>query len=351
MKKILNVWDFGAIGDGVADDTQAIQKAIDQAYENGATVFIPQGTYACSTLKLKPHVGLKGDPTWGYRDFGGSILQLISEDAKCLIDLTGAYGATLNGLCLDGKRLGRGVHGVMINKPDYGSQEDTPRIERCRISRFTGDGIHLKRIWCFSVRHCMVSYNRGSGLWVQGWDGFILDNWLSGNRGAGYCAIEENASVTMTGNRIEWNALGGIVIYSGNHYNLTGNYIDRSGGAAISLLPREGHWSNIFSITGNVIYRSGAPNWRSLEKYESTHLRFQKVQGLVCSGNAMNIGRDDGARGAWSPDYAIVYGELKDSIIKDNVMHNGALKELMVDLGSHQGQVIVKDNIGSIQDI
>ena len=75
------------------------------------------------------------------------------------------------------------IHGVMIDKSEYGSQEDTPFIERCRISNFTGDGIHLNRIWLFSVRHCMVSKNQKNGLWVRGWDGFVLDNWFSGNKG------------------------------------------------------------------------------------------------------------------------------------------------------------------------
>ncbi len=35
-------------------------------------------------------------------------------------------------------------------------------------------------------------------------------------------------------------------------------------------------------------------------------------------------------------------------VIKDNVMHNGATKELLVDLGEHGEGVIVKDNPGCI---
>ena len=108
MDKLINVYEFGAAGDGNTDDTPAIQKAIDAAAEKGATVYIPQGTFVCSTLKLKPHVGLKGDPTWSYRSSGGPILQLSPENAGCLLDLTGAYGAALNGLCLDGGKLGNG---------------------------------------------------------------------------------------------------------------------------------------------------------------------------------------------------------------------------------------------------
>lgn len=345
---MLNVRDFGAAGDGSADDTAAIQKAVDKAAETRATVFVPDGVFQTSTIRLRSYVGLLGNPTWSYRAFGGSILRLADPSARCLLDLTGAVGVTVNGLCLDGAKLGDSIHGLLFDKPDYGKEEDAPRIERCRISEFTGDGVRLGRIWCFSIRGCMVSHNKGTGLWVRGWDGFVLDNWLSGNRGAGYGAFEENASITMTGNRIEWNALGGIVVHGGSHYNVTGNYIDRSGGPGIALLARNGNGCRIFSIVGNVIYRSGAPNWRALGEHESCHVRFDSSRGLVFSGNSLNVGRDDGGKGAWSPKHAMIFGGLADSVIKDNVMHQAAIESLVLDLGGHGENVVVKDNVGSV---
>jgi hypothetical protein len=343
-----NVRTFGAVGDGSTDDTDAIRSAVAEAAKSQATVYIPPGVYLTSTIQLPPHTGLAGNPTWSFRDSGGSILRLIDDSAGCLIDLTGAYGATINGLCIEGADLGEGIHGISIDKPDYGSEEDTPLIERCRVSSFTGDGIHLNRIWCFSVRGNMLMANKSCGLRVRGWDGFILDNWFSGNGGPGYAAYEENASVTMTGNRIEWNGGGGIVLHGGNHYNITGNYIDRSGGAAIALLPRVRKPCEVISISGNVLFRSGAPNWREIGENENAHLRFEHVHGLTCTSNTMRAGRNDGDEGEWSPKYSIVYRALSQSIIKDNVMPRGSLDELMHDLGGHGENVIVKDNIGDL---
>src|ERR1035438_1598757 len=54
------------------------------------------------------------------------------------------------------------------------------------------DGVRLTRAWCFSIRHSMIAYNAGDGISLRGWDGFFLDNWLSGNLGAGFAAREEN---------------------------------------------------------------------------------------------------------------------------------------------------------------
>jgi hypothetical protein len=348
-QRSLNVVEFGAVGDGCTDNTAALQAAIEAAAETQATLYVPAGVFLTGTLRWRTRVGMRGDPTWSFGDFGGSILRLNDDKARCLIDLTGALGATLDGLCLDGASLGTGIHGVLVDKSDYGKTEDTPRIERCRVSRFTGDGVRLKRIWCFSVRSCMLSHNGGHGIWVRGWDGFLLDNWLSGNGGAGYAAEEENLSVTLTGNRIEWNRGGGIVSRGGGHYNITGNYIDRSGGPGIWFAPRGSTYCSVISAVGNVIYRSGRPEWCPADDpHASCHARFEECRGLVFSGNSLNVSMDDRGRGQLSPRIGIVLRRLASSVVKDNVMHCGALERLVEDLGGHGEGVVVADNVGTL---
>ncbi len=336
---------FGAKGDGQTDDTAAIQRALDAAAPVRGTVTFADGIYPCSTLQVAPHVGLVGNATWGYREGGGSVLRLNDAGACCLIDITGAVGATVNGLSLDGAQLGENVHGIYAGPLESKAEEDTPRIERCHISRFTGDGVHLNPIWCFSMRGCEVIFNKGNGLYMRGWDGFVLDNWFSGNGGAGYLSDGPNASMTITGNRIEWNAGGGMVLHGGSHYNITGNYIDRSGGPGISLLPRDGAPCLCITITGNVIYRSGRPEWS--EGKTSAHVLLDGAHGVVFSGNSMCVGQDDGG-GQNSPTYGMVLHALKNSIVKDNTLNIGALEELVHDLGEHGDGVIIKDNVGNL---
>jgi hypothetical protein len=55
---IFNVRDFGAVADGQALDTKALQSAIDAAGSAGGTVYFPAGTYLSGTLVLKSHVSL-----------------------------------------------------------------------------------------------------------------------------------------------------------------------------------------------------------------------------------------------------------------------------------------------------
>ena len=167
---------------------------------------------------------------------------------------------------------------------------------------------------------------------------------LSG--GAGYAAYDPNASITMTGNRIEWNRNGGIRILGGSHYNITGNYIDRSGGPGISLLPRDKEPCFCLAVTGNLIYRSGKPEWTT-EDLESAHVRIEEARGLSFCANTMCLGQDDGG-GKMSPIHGIVLRGLRNCVVKDNTLHVGALRELISDLGGHGDGVIIKDNVGSV---
>ncbi len=54
----ISVKDFGAVGNGIADDTQAIQEALNNA--SGKTVLFPTGTYAVGSLEVKENATLIG---------------------------------------------------------------------------------------------------------------------------------------------------------------------------------------------------------------------------------------------------------------------------------------------------
>jgi len=349
VRTMLDVRDFGAKGDGKADDTKALQTAIDRAAEIKGAVFVSPGTYLCSTLKTHRNLGIIGIPAWDYRRGGGSVLKLADDKASCLLDITEGAGLTIDGLSFDGGRLGMGVHGIFMNKPDEGREEDAFRIERSRVYRFTGDGVRLMHSWCFTIRQSSVAGNRGDGVFVIGWDGFLIDNWLSGNGGCGY-GRGELCSVTMTANRIEWNKEGGILLEGGGTYNITGNYIDRSGKAGIALLTsKEWGTSKHITVTGNLINRSGKD--ASPDSVDSSHILLDGVEGTTIVGNVLRAGQDDFKKGNWSPSYGIAYRNLTNTVIKDNVMHDGALKELMHDLGGHGEGAIVKDNVGRLVQV
>jgi hypothetical protein len=344
-REFIDVRKLGAAGDGKTDDTKILQRAFDAAAETSGAVFLPPGVYLTHELHVRPGTAVVGIPAWNYSGPGGTVLRLANGDSSCLLNLTDARGATLDGLALDGRGLGKNVHGIFVDRSQYGKHEDGFRIDRCQVAHFSGDGASLMRVWCFSIRHSMFAYNQGDGLNLRGWDGFLVDNWFSGNGRAGFAARQENASITFTSNRIEWNHEENMLVTGGDGYQITGNFFDRAGTCGIALRRNHAPCTQM-TITGNFFKRSG--KLADLESQESAQIQLDGSRGVTCLGNNLQAGRDDGGTGKFSPSYGIVYKGLQNCVISNNVLHDGALRQLLLDLGEHGEGVIVRDNPGRI---
>jgi polygalacturonase len=67
-QKSLSIRDFGAVADGIADNTQVFKNAIEQCYKNnGDKIIVPAGTYLTGPIHLKSNINL-------YLDEGTVIL-------------------------------------------------------------------------------------------------------------------------------------------------------------------------------------------------------------------------------------------------------------------------------------
>jgi len=60
LRDVVSVKDFGAVGDGVADDTAAIQAAVDAVPLTGGCVFFPPGTYCGYLLVWRSNISIRG---------------------------------------------------------------------------------------------------------------------------------------------------------------------------------------------------------------------------------------------------------------------------------------------------
>ena len=125
---IYNVLDFGAVGDGVANDTAAIQKAVDTCVSRGGgRVYLPGGkTYLSGAITLGSGVDfnlargavLKGSAHW--QDYGAAGALLFAHQAT---------GVTLSGDgVIDGndravwRQLADETAGGNLNKPGWWPQ-------------------------------------------------------------------------------------------------------------------------------------------------------------------------------------------------------------------------------------
>ena len=113
---VFNVKDFGAFGDGATHDSEAIQKALDAAGEVQGTVYFPSGKYLCHDLKVRPHTTVMSEPQWAYGGDAGAMLVLDSDEADCVLNVTGAFGAHIKGLFLLGNsECKKEIHGIFLN--------------------------------------------------------------------------------------------------------------------------------------------------------------------------------------------------------------------------------------------
>ena len=347
MKNVFDITKFGAVSDGVTDCTVAIQKALDAAGEVQGCVTVPPGTYLTGELHMRAHTRLEGYSAWSFRDDGISVLKLCDENAECLLDITGAFGCSVTGISMNGARLGKNIHGILLrwDKANGGGQEDTPTIDDCRIGSFSGDGVRLEHIWCFSVRHSMLHRNGGAGLYIEGWDGFIIDNWFTANAKGGMLADSVAASLTLTGNRVEWNSTAGFRLVNGCAVNITGNYFDRTFGPAIWFGDKNGARFSDVTVSSNFFYRGGCPDHNDFtDEYQGSHILFDGASNITLTGNSFKIGENDGGGGSKSPEYGIVVRNSDVIAATSNVFKNGYLREKIV--WDNVGDCVFENNLG-----
>ncbi len=106
----VNVLDFGAVGNGVADDTAAIQAAVTAATVLGKTVFIPAGVYLVTdTISIPSFTALYGEhQNMSGGGFGvdpkGTRILFQPTSAKSLFVASGTppFGTFRSGYYIDG---------------------------------------------------------------------------------------------------------------------------------------------------------------------------------------------------------------------------------------------------------
>ncbi len=323
-KTVFNIRDYGAKGDGVTDDTLAITYAIADCAAVCGTVTVPPGKYITGQQKLYPEMTLRADDAWQYASRpGGTELILRDGDAECMLDLTDAYGTTLHGLVLNGRNMGDEVHGILIR--DF-SHDTTLTVDSCKIGCFSGDGIRFLRAGCFSIRHSQIHLNRGSGLRANAWDGFLLDNWFSGNGHYGVYAADNdcNSAYTFTSNRIEWNKFGGVRIDRGDKWNITGNYFDRNYGPGLEIGYH--NYTGHCTVTGNFFNRNGVSQGMNFySEHQKSHIWCKNANNLTITGNSFLRGWDDNGAGDYCPDFVAVFKNCTQTVFTANSTDNDSI--------------------------
>lgn len=357
----INVKDFGAVGDGKTDDTNAVLKAIKKAQKTEGTVYFPHGNYAIHPIKLPSHITLLGYSAWSYENKGGkdkdykgkTTISALSGNARAFLDLDDSRGTRILGLTLDGKNLGTSMHGVYAR--NRGSEQYIC-IEDCRINYFSGSGIKLERSWVFSIRKCLIMFNNKHGIDATGgYDGWIIDCQLTANKLNGLYAKGSapedmpqseidairffgTASIMVTANRVEWNKTGGIVLNGSNSMQITGCSIDHNFGPGIELIN-----STANTITGNKVRSNGVE--RQNDGDQCSQIILKNCKGTSVTGNTLWgwFNRKEAKFTVPYPYYGIIIKELEGCVVSQNAMYHSSSKEGVLDYGGHSNSIITQN--------
>ena len=333
-RQVVNVREgrIGARGDGRADDTFALQRAVDAVAGTGGTVSVPKGVYLVDALVS---VRLKSDMTLAMAP--GAVLKAMPNGSpnSSILLVARAERVTITGGTLQGERADHTGQGG-----EWGHGLTLKQARQVVVAGLTardcwGDGIYVSSSEDVIFCQVLADHNRRQGMSITSGKRLVVrDSTFRNTAGTlpeDGLDIEPNAGdsvegVLISNCRFEGNAGYGLEIgvplaHTGRA-RISGVVVEGSvsagnGGRTLSSSPRAGiEVSNCAGvrITGNrvqknglgILLRSGADRCIVTGNTVTENTGDGIVQYL-CKGNVIsdNVVTGNGGRAIHSPDSSV----------------------------------------------
>lgn len=200
-----SVKKYGAKGDGVTDDTLAIQAAFDDIATDGGVLYIPTGVYLVSGLTLNNRTKSPTCRIYIYGDGWNSVLKLKDNSNKDLIYATWCDRAVFTRFRLDGNRSNNTVGSclVLTDNSAYACVEGMEVHDAAEygISVMGGFDKQEPTNYLYTdevhINQSFVYWNGKSGVRLEGVGGCIITNSeLQYNEEHGLCTTFNGISGT-----------------------------------------------------------------------------------------------------------------------------------------------------------
>lgn len=271
---------FGAKGDGVTDDTAAIQAAVDRAAKTDGLVHIGKGKYLVGSIELPSNIVVYGDGAQTVLSLRPQPLRRTKQAPghlflpKDMVTVASVENVTIRDLALVGNSASQnggkpmpssgGLHGIAI----LGGKKWL--VQRVQAEDFDGDGIYLGRNLNNSdaiaqgnvIENCVVRKNLRNGMMISHGDKNVLRNNLFEGNQVGMACLPRPAQGSNVCNSPGAYPKFSPSVYASAELDLEPNRIQTTGGVQ--------KWEQVTNtvIDGNT-FRDG------------NHLAIQIVKGAA----------------------------------------------------------------------
>ena len=175
MKNVYNLYDFGAVGDGMTDDSQALHDAIEVSLKRTlGCVLIPPGDYYCP--RLPKDYSVNEFTSLSFMGYGSNVSRLFLESGLNLrLSQNGihqAEGLTISDIGIHAANPDSGTAlTISYGNPTISNEHYVvgPRIRGVSIVSGEGDawgnGILLEGVWNPTLDDVFISGSSAGGNW------------------------------------------------------------------------------------------------------------------------------------------------------------------------------------------
>jgi parallel beta-helix repeat protein len=345
-----NVKNYGAVGNGTQDDTNAIQAAINAVDPAaGGTVYVPNGVYLVRYNAQGGNTSLNLKSNMTFQMDAGAEIKLAANNSGWyqVIAISIAQDVTITGGTITGDRTSHtgatGEYGYGISI--WNSKNitiDGVKARDCWGDGFFVDGTDGTTSHNVTIQNCTYDHNRRQGLTICDLNGgtvtgstfintkgtstevgidlepydsaqVVSNITISGNTFrnnlAGVVAggaAGSVSNVTISGNTLENNTGGGMWIDSSRSFAISSNIVRNNGDQGIELLGCPG-----FNVNGNQVYGNQGSGIRLEAGYNTSTVSTNcTIQYNTVTGNAWN-------------GIELIGGSTYNSVTGNNIWGNG----------------------------